>query len=295
MRADRVTLLGVPIDSVGQAGGTEHGPAALRGLLAEEGLDDAGDTAHRIRGLERDPANGWLAFDDVLAVTSEVRSRVAELTAAGRVPLILGGCCTLLPGALAGARDSLGELGLAYVDGHLDLFTGVTSPTGEGADMPAATVLGIAPPELLERLGQTPIVDPARIAFAGARDEEELELIAPLPEGLGLGRNDDRDRLRHADLDRAGRRIAHEVAGGGPDGRFWLHVDVDVLDRRAFPATDYLMDDGLSLPELRALTLPLAAAEGLAGINLTCFNPDKDRDGACGALLADLARAWIEA
>lgn len=291
MRADRLTLLGVPIDSVGKAGGTELGPQVLRALLASEGLADDGDTVNRIRGFDRDPANGWLAFDDIVAVTSEVRGRVASLTAAGRVPLILGGCCTLLPGALAGARDSLGELGLAYVDGHLDLFTGVTSPTGEGADMPAATVLGMAPEAVLEALGPVPVVDPARLAFAGARDEEEMRLIAPLPDGLGIARNDTRGRLRHADLERIGRHIVGEVSGR--DGRFWLHLDVDVLDRRAFPATDYLMDDGLSLPELRALITPLGAAEGLAGVTLTCFNPEKDRDGSCGQALVDLVRRTI--
>ena len=133
-----LTLLGVPIDSVGTAGGTELGPGVLRELLGTEGFEDAGDTSQQIRGLERDPNNGWLAFDDVVAMTAEVRSRVAELPAAGKVPVILGGCCTLLPGALAGARDSLGEVGLAYFDGHLDLFTGQTSPTGEGADFPVA-------------------------------------------------------------------------------------------------------------------------------------------------------------
>ncbi len=292
MRADRLTLLGVPIDSVGQAGGTERGPDALRALLAADELDDAGDTSNRIRGLERDPGNGWLAFDDIVELTIEVRTRVADLTDAGRVPLILGGCCTLLPGALAGARDSLGELGLAYLDGHLDLFTGITSPTGEGADMPAAAVLGIAPPGLLETLGETPIVDPARIAFVGARDEEELELIAPFPAGLGIGRNDHRSSLRHADLDRIGRQIANEVSGGD-GGPFWLHLDVDVLDRRAFPATDYLMDDGLSLPELRALMAPLGSAEGLAGVDVACFNPDKDRDGSSGRALVDLVRQTI--
>lgn len=288
-----MTLLGVPIDSVGKAGGTELGPAALRELLADERLEDAGDTSARIRGLERDPANGWLAFDDVCEMTAEVRGRVAELTAAGRVPLVLGGCCTLLPGALAGARDSLGELGLAYLDGHLDLFTGVTSPTGEGADMPVAAVLGVAPPELLGLLGDVPIVEPSRISLAGARDREELELIAPFPDGLGIGRNDDRDSLRHADLERVGRRIADQAGGRSGDGRFWLHLDVDVLDRRAFPATDYLMDDGLSLPELRALIAPLAADDGLAGVNVTCFNPEKDRDGSCGRDLAALIGSII--
>ncbi|MDQ2700429.1 MAG: arginase family protein, partial [Actinomycetota bacterium] len=228
MDSDRITLLGVPIDSVGREGGTELGPAALREVLGDASFDDAGDTKQKIRGLERDPGNGWLAYPDIVRMSAEVRGRVAGITAAGQVPLILGGCCTLLPAALAGARHSLGEVGLAYVDGHLDLFTGQTSPTGEGADMPVAAALGLAPPELLEVFGDTPVVDPGRIIFIGARDQEELDLISPLPDGLGIGRIENRQTLRHADLDHLGKSIERELTAGG--GRFWLHLDVDVLD-----------------------------------------------------------------
>lgn len=286
-----LTILGVPIDSVGTAGGTETGPAALREYFGPEGFEDAGDTSQKIRGLERDRRNGWLAFDDIVSVTSEVRERVAGLTAEGKVPVILGGCCTLLPGALAGARDTLGEFGLAYFDGHLDLFTGMTSPTGEGADFPVAAILGIAPDELTEALGHTPVVEPDRIAMLGARDQEELHMIDPFPSGLGIGRIEYRDDLRHADLTKVGESVEAEMTSGGR--KFWLHLDVDVLDREAFPATDYLMPDGMSVTELRSLIAPLAASDGLIGVDLTCFNPDKDPDGDYGRALAELLRSTL--
>ncbi|MCB0871242.1 MAG: arginase family protein [Solirubrobacterales bacterium] len=293
MNDRRMTLLGVPIDSVGKSGGTELGPGALRELLGPEGFEDAGDTSQRIRGLERDRENGWLAFDDIVKMTGEVRAEVAKLTSEGKVPVILGGCCTLLPGALAGARDSLGEIGLAYFDGHLDLFTGQTSPTGEGADFPVAAALGIAPGGLLEVIGDTPIVEPSRMALIGSRDHEELELIDPFPTGLGIGRIEYRDDLRHGDLGKVGESIAAELTGNG--GRFWLHLDVDILDRAAFPATDYLMPDGLSMAELRALLTPLASSPGLVGMDVTCFNPEKDDDGSCGTALAGLIRSSLGA
>ncbi len=286
MDRGRLTLLGVPIDSVGRSGGTELGPAALRELLGPAGLDDAGDTRHRIRGLERDPDNGWLAYEDNVGVTVEVRERVRELIAADRIPVLLGGCCTLLPGALAGARDALGGIGLAYLDGHFDLFTGETSPTGEGADMPVAVALGLAPPEMLVAIGPEPPLDPERTALIGARDQEEVELIAPLPANAGIGRIEDRNSLRHADLDRLGASVAKEIGTG--DGRYWIQLDVDILDPKAFPATDYLMDDGLSLHELKAILRPLAGSDAVAGVSITCFNPEKDPDGHSGAALATL-------
>jgi len=55
------TFLGVPIDSVGRAGGTEYGPAKLRALgLADLCGADAGDLDVRIRGEVRDPVTGIL-------------------------------------------------------------------------------------------------------------------------------------------------------------------------------------------------------------------------------------------
>ena len=69
---------------------------------------------------------------------------------------------------------------------------------------------------------------------------------------------------------------------------FWLHLDVDVLDMDAFPATDYLDPNGMSWDELREVLTPLGRADGLLGVSLGCFNPEKDPDGSCGVVLTDL-------
>ena len=286
-----LVLLGVPIDSVGQAGGTEHGPAALRAALADAGLADAGDTKCLLRGGRRDPGSGWLDFDAVLEMTSEVRERIGSLLSAGRLPIMLGGCCSLLPGALAGARDAFDECGLAFLDGHMDTYEGRTSPTGEAADMPVAALLGRAPPQLLDRLGGAPVVPPARLSLLGSRDPEEAAEV-PDPDELGIDDHRDRESLRDADLEAVGVETARRLAR---DGRFWVHLDVDVLDQAEFPATDYLMPDGLSLTELEALLTPLLASPALAGADVACFNPDKDRDGEGGAALARLLGAGFAA
>ena len=53
------------------------------------------------------------------------------------------------------------------------------------------------------------------------------------------------------------------------------------------------MPDGLSMPELRAIFAPLAGSEGLIGVNVTCFNPEKDPDGSCGAALVELLETTL--
>jgi len=261
--------IGVPIDSVGRAGGTELAPAALRqrGLVARLGARDGGDLDVTIRGDERDTESGVIGIDDVVATTVAVRNAVRDAVAAGDRPLVLGGCCTLVPGALAGLRDAVGAHGVAYVDGHVDVYDGQTSPTGEAADMPMGVAFGLGPDRWIAAAGGATTA-PADTIVLGARDPEEADDIADLLADrlaavtvLGPDELDD---------------FAPERLAGRP---FWVHLDVDVLDEREMPATDYLMPGGLTWEALTALLAPLCAVPSLAGLSLGCVNPEKDPDG----------------
>jgi arginase len=273
------TAIGVPIDSVGRSGGTELAPAAMRerGLLDRIRARDRGDLDVRIRDDVRDPETGIVGAAEVLAVTVAVRTAVREAVAAGERPLLMGGCCTLVPGALAGLRDAAGPAGVAYLDGHVDVYDGRTSPTGEAADMPMGVAFGLGPRPWVDAAGG-PSTDPARVVVLGARDPEEAQDIAGLRAGaLADVEVHGPDELRTAGLAAAGAHAAQRLGADG--GRFWVHLDVDVLDEQAMPATDYLMPDGLQWDELAALLRPLGASPGLAGLSLGCLNPEKDPGG----------------
>jgi len=278
------TAIGVPIDSVGRAGGTEGAPAALRehGLLGRIGARDHGDLDVDIRDETRDPATGVVGIGRVLAMTAAVRTAVRDAVAAGARPLVLGGCCTLLPGALGGVRDAIGAFGLAYVDGHVDVYDGRTSPTGEGADMPVGVAFGRDPQPWVQAAGGASLT-PEDVVVLGARDPEEAEDIAPLLAGeLAALTVRGPGELRAAGPGVAGAEAAERL------DRFWVHLDVDVLDEAAMPATDYLMPGGLDWDEVAALLAPLGAAPGLVGLSLGCVNPDKDPDGRYAERTCDL-------
>lgn len=278
-------LIGVPVDSVGRPGGTELAPAALRelDLASALGATDAGDLEVRIRGEERDPDTGIVASADVLATTQVVRSAVADSLGAGARPFLAGGCCSELPGALAGARDALGRVGLAYLDGHLDLYDGVTSPTGEAADMPVSVALGLGPEAWVRAAGGASLTV-ERLALVGYRDKEEsIEHGMLQPERLGPGLTHlPVDEVRSEGPEAVGERLALALAD---QPAFWIHLDVDVLDREAFPATDYLMPNGLTWEELEPLLGPLASSPSLVGASLACYNPEKDPGSRCGRVL----------
>jgi arginase len=279
-----LSCLGIPINCVGVPGGTEQSPAVLRefGIVDALMMLDLGDLPVRIDSNIRDPNSGFVGFESVCRTSASIRERVRELISMGKKPALIGGCCTEVLGALAGAKDYLGDVGLAYLDGHIDLYDGRTSPTGEAADMPIAVLLGHGPEPLMEALGSVPVLKPDHLALLGYRDLDEAASRGSLVP------DDFTPAMMHYDVT-AIRSIGPAIVGertesklASQPGRYWLHLDFDVLDQFVFPATDYLMPDGLTWHELIQLMTPIANSPALVGISIACYNPDKDphREGA---------------
>ena len=187
-------------------------------------------------------------------------------------------------GAVAGARDAVGRVGVVNVDGHVDAYDGFSSPTGEAADIPVGALLGHAGADLLAVLGPAPVVQAGDAVVLGARDAAEAADLADLPDRLGI-------MVRGADAvladpAAAGRGAVEHFAAAGIG--YWLHLDVDVLGQDVFPATDYLMAGGLDLGQLAEVLAPMCADPNLLGFSVGCYNPSKDADGRYGDALADL-------
>jgi arginase len=291
--------LGVPIDTVGSPPGgppfgTEVAPSALRDrdLPGRLGAVDLGDLDVRVTGPQRDPVSGIVGWPSVQGATTDIRTAVARILADGQRPLLLGGCCGLVMGAVAGARDALGRVGVVNVDGHVDAYDHRTSPTGEAADMPLGALLGLGWPDLLRAMGPQPVVAAGDAVVIGARDPEEAADLGDLPERLGIMQQDRNAVV--ADAPAAGRAaVAHFASGTATAPTYWVHLDVDVLDETAFPATDYLMPNGLDLDQLAEVLRPLAEHPAMVGFSVGCYNPSKDPDGRYGDALADLLVATL--
>jgi arginase len=129
-------LLGVPSSAAAHGPGQEKAPAALRrgGLLerltaAGGRVVDYGDlpvARWRPDPRQRRPHN----LPAVLDVLGQTSRRVGEILADGRVPLVLGGECSVTIAVMAAFRDRGIEPALLYMDGGVDLFTPATNPTG---------------------------------------------------------------------------------------------------------------------------------------------------------------------
>ncbi len=288
------SMAGVAIDSAGLVGGTELTPAALRRVsrLQQMVAVDHGDLAAPVHDGRRDPRSGLVGHREVVAATGTIRSAFTRWLEPGRRTVVLGGCCTLMIGLGAATRDTIGAFGIAYLDGHLDLYDGESSPSGEAADVPLATMLGHGDPEVLDAAGG-PALAPDGVCLLGARDALQARGHGSLmPEDFGFQHHDVATiRARGAATVGAAARAYFEERGLP----FWLFLDVDTLDPALFPATDALIGDGLDWEEVDALAGPLARSPNLLGVVTTCYNPGKDPDGACGRRLGRFLESVVEA
>jgi arginase len=282
-------LLGIPIDSAGGRIGTTFMPRVLReaGVIDAIGAQDLGDLDVLIDPPVRDPGTGIVGSDSVLDVTRTIREAVALHTDPDAKLVILGGCCTLAVGAIAGLRDKVGRVGVVYVDGHLDLYDGENSPSGEAADMPLAVALGFGPAAWVEAAGGPSIV-PADVALLGFRDLEEARGYGSVtPDALpGITARDTGDIRRAGPAATAEEARAAVTAG---DLRFFVFVDLDVLDESVFP-NDAPVPDGIDWPELRDLLAPLVRDSACLGLAAACYNPERDPERESARRIVSLLR-----
>jgi arginase len=293
----RLRLIGVPSSAGAHAPGLERGPAQLRAAGLASALAAAGVTAWDWGDLPVSSfattaaRSGARNLPAVLEVVRRVADAVADARADGDVPVLLGGDCTLVLGAVAGLRrpqESGTGVGVFYLDGDADLDTpqegwGVLDSCG------VAHLLGDGDPQLAALRPDGPLLDagslvlfgfhPAQLSAAQWRRYASRGLygvpVTDIPAGT------------------AGQRAAEALAALRGKDALVCHLDVDVIDYASFPLADCpRYHGGLSLPDTFAAVQAAAAHPGLACLTLTEVNPDHD---PAGELTAQLVSHWSAA
>ncbi len=286
-------VLGAPFDSSCASRGEERAPGSLRaaGLPEVFGATDYGDLAP-LRDPAPDPETGVIAYRDLRVSSQALRAAVTGALTRGERPLVLGGDCVLLLGAVSGVRDAVGRVGLWFVDGHADYLDGGSSPTGEAADMELAMLTGGGAQGLLDLPTKGPLVEPADVVILGHRPDSLSPDVA-----LELGRvpptiaRMSADEIAAAGPAEAGKRWERVLAGRGPA---WLHLDLDALDEAALPAVSYPQPGGLDWDSFVALARPLLASDALVGASVADFNPDLDPDGQHARRVVDALASALQ-
>ena len=285
-----VVLIGVPTNSSGTADGVARAPAVLRGrgltaaLAGRPGFTDAGDLALPAPQPRRGPS-GLLAEDALIVMIGQVRGAVRAAREDGRFPLLIGGDCPVILGALAALQAEAREPGLLFVDGHEDAWPPRASPTGEAADCELGLALRMFDGALGPRLrAALPRIRAGNVIAAGPRDDGELA-AAGVPTLAGRLRA----LIRPAELAAGGGAAAAAAALPAP---WWLHTDLDVLATTELAAVDYPQPGGLTWRQLGQLTSAALATPGCAGWSVCIYNPDLDPGrGGADAIISYLTGA----
>jgi arginase len=286
-----VTVIGAATSAGSHHAGQEHAPAALRAAgfvtrLTDAGLDvtDLGDvvTAAFTPDVVTAAAR---SLPEVVRVAGAVADAVAAALAAGRVPLVLGGDCTISLGVMAGVLRRYPRAGLLYVDGDADLATPQTSSSGVLDAMGAAHLLGLADNELARLGPHFPMLTDRRLVQFGYDetdpDSNRADWARQRPELVRFSGPEVR-------ADPAGCAVAALAALTAAADGVVVHFDVDTIDSRDLPLANFPHYDlGIPLAVAGELLPGFYAVAGLRAAVFTEVNPSYEPSGRSLARYVD--------
>ncbi len=291
------TIIDAPSGLGLRQSGVEGLPEALRAAGLLEGLPEVrygGSVTVPHYDPLPDPATGVLNLDSIRAYSQRLAERISFSLDLDRFPIVLGGDCSILLGAMLALRKR-GRYGLLFIDGHADFYSPEAEPNGEVASMDLAIATGRGPAELVELAGRYPLVREEDVVLFSYRDAEAaVEHGSPDVRETSL-KALDLQTVRQLGAVTAAREALLTLEGTGVEG-FWIHLDADVLNDEVMPAVDYRMPDGLWPEELEsALRLALSSPR-VVGMDITIYNPSLDDAvrSAARTLAACVARACAD-
>ena len=293
--AQRIAVLGAPIDMGASQRGTLMGPAALRTaglltLLESLGFDvaDYGDLSiAAMADLADPPPKKANHYREIQRWTRALSRRGHELAQTGAIPIFLGGDHSLSMGSVnAVARHWQGrgrELFVLWLDAHADYNTPTTTLTANMHGMAAAFLCGEDGLETL--LGEEPraSIGPDQLKLFGTRSIDKLE----------------KDLLRARCVSVADMREIDEFGVGVPIRRFIdkvrgrdgvLHVsfDVDFLDPAVAPGVGTTVPGGATYREAHLVMEMLHDSGLVRSVDIVELNPFLDERGRTARTAVEL-------
>jgi arginase len=264
--------------------------------LLENRLAERVDARHagRVEPLpynpERDASTGTLNARSIADWSPRLADAIGRVLDAGEFPLVLGGDCSILLGAML-ALKRRGRFGLLFVDGHADFYQPAANPNGEAASMDLAFATGYGPDLLINLEQRGPLVHPADVVAFGFRDGDEQRQYGSQPLAADILALDLRT-VRQMGVEEAMQATLDRLTQPEIEG-FFIHLDADCLDDRIMPAVDYRLPDGFSWSDVTSI-LRMALTSGRAvGLEVTIYNPVLDEDGRAGRELTNVLVAAL--
>jgi arginase len=292
--AQKVRIIGVPMDLGQSRRGVDMGPSALRvaGLQARlkqlgHQVEDIGNIA--VKQAEEMPYGEKRAkyMAEIAETCKDLAEIVQKSLEEGFVPLVLGGDHSIAAGAVTGVaahfRKQKKQIGYIWLDAHGDMNTPESSPSGNVHGMPLAAVMGYGAPELVELLGFKPKVEPQNIVLVGVRDLDVQERRLVKKSGVRV--------FTMRDIDERGMREvmadALKYATDDTDG-ISVSLDMDFVDPSDAPGVGTPVRGGVTYREAHLAMEMIADSDAMASMEIVEINPVIDEHNRTALLGVEL-------
>ncbi|MGB8321656.1 MAG: arginase [Candidatus Acidiferrum sp.] len=292
--AQKIRIIGVPMDLGASRRGVDMGPSALRvaglqGRIKHLGhqVEDVGNIP--VRQPEEMPVGEKRAkyVEEIAEACKDLGSAVQKSLEEGYLPLVLGGDHSIAAGSISGVaahfHKDKKQIGCIWLDAHSDMNTPETSPSGNVHGMPLAGIMGYGVPELYDLYDYKPKIEPQNVVLVGVRDLDtaEKKFIKKLGVRVFTMRDIDERGMREVMAD------ALKYAMDDTDG-IAVSLDMDFVDPSDAPGVGTPVRGGVTYREAHLAMEMIADSEAMASLEIVEINPVIDEHNRTALLGVEL-------
>lgn len=285
MRHEKYHLLGYASGIAGPDQRVGEGPIVIK---QSPFLNELAKTVSLEWGvMVKTPANPQISTELIIAeACTTLAKNTSQLTRMRERFCVLGGDHASAIGTWSGVYDAvheLGDVGLIWIDAHMDSHTPQTSESGNIHGMPLACLLGEGYSSLTSILHESPKIKPHHLCLIGVRSFERGEA----------------DFLRHLNvkiyfMDEVKRRGFDVVFAEALDYvnrdtiGYGVTLDIDAIDPLEAPGVDVPEENGISLDDITRGFKQVATDNRLLATEIVEFDPSHDKNQMTEKLIVSL-------
>jgi arginase len=297
--AQKVRIIGVPMDLGQSRRGVDMGPSALRGAGLQASIKKLGLQVEDIGNLsvkqpEEMPIGEKRAkyLQEIAETCGDIAAAAEKSLSEGFLPLVLGGDHSIAVGVAAGVanqfRKEKKQIGYLWLDAHGDMNTPESSPSGNVHGMPLAAIMGYGAPELVDLLGFKPKAEPGNIVIVGARDLDAQERKIVKKSGIHVFTMRDIDERGMREVMADALKYAMDDTAG-----IAVSLDMDFVDPADAPGVGTPVRGGVTYREAHLAMEMIADTESMVSLEVVEINPILDEHNRTALLGVELVLSGL--
>lgn len=221
--------------------------------------------------------------DHVLEMVIDLSHQTKQACLTGHIPLVFGGDHSTAIGTWSGIKEARvqEDIGLIWIDAHMDAHTPETSPSLNIHGMPVAALLGYGDPAFTSLGHCLPKIKPENLCLMGVRSFEKAE--AAFLNRLGVLVYEMKD-IQNNGFYPLFQKARHHIRAD----RFGISLDIDAFDPAEAPGTGTPEKSGLRLKDVASALQDLGQDPSFLALEITELNPHRDINNKTCQLIWEL-------